>query len=428
MTTTTLIRSLLLTLAIAAAAFLSACGGGSETKTAQLRLLNLSNGYSSLDLSIDDTTASTGLTLGALGTYASVDTSDTSMSILSSGVGTAVASLSPTLQSATNYTLIAYGWSGGLKTAIIEEDEEVPDAGKHKLLFMNLAPDAGALDLYVTLNEDSLDNAAAVAGSIAGGSTSAYNKINSGTYRVRVTGAGDRGDVRLDLPSVSLPSAGVSTLIVTATEGGLLVHGQHLTQGGSIVPYRSQQARVRVVTGVPGVKVGAALDGTSLLGLSTGPTVGDYRLVTAGAGALTVQAAGRTLNTSNPSFKAGGDYTLLVWGDASNPSLTVLTDDNRLPTSSSTAKIRIVNASSSPDLRVNLALNYSSLASNIQSGTSSANYTVTYSSSSLLSVTTPSSSTAVYTIEELPVNANSVYSVFVLGAEGQLIGSLRKER
>lgn len=429
MTSNSLFRTFLLSLALLAAAVLGACGGGSGSSSAKLRLLNVSNGYSSLDLSVDDTTVSTGLTLGTLGAYADVDTSDTSMSILSSGVGTAVASLTPSLKESSKYTLIAYGWSGGLKTSLIQEEEEVPDSGKHKLLFMNLAPDAGSLDIYVTLNEDTLDNASAMASSIGGGGTSSYNKINSGTYRIRITGAGDRGDVRLDIPSVTLASAGVSTLIVTATEGGLLVHGQHLIQGGAITPYRATQARVRVVTGVPGVKVGAALDGTSLMGLSTGPTVGDYRLVTAGTGALTVQAGGRTLNSSNPTFKAGGDYTLMVWGDATAPSLTVLTDDNRLPTSSSTAKIRLINAAATTsDLKVNLSLNYSSLASNIQAGSSSSNYTVTYSTSSLLSVTTPSSATAIYTIEELPVNANSVYSVFVLGADSQLIGSLRKER
>lgn len=429
MTSNSLFRTFLLSLALLAAALVGACGGGSDSKSAKLRLLNVSNGYSSLDLSVDDTTVSTGLTLGVLGAYADVDTSDTSMSILSSGVGTAVATLTPSLKDSSKYTLIAYGWSGGLKTSLIQEEEELPDSGKHKLLFMNLAPDAGSLDIYVTLNEDTLDNASAMASSIGGGGTSSYNKINSGTYRIRITGAGDRSDVRLDIPSVTLASAGVSTLIVTATEGGLLVHGQHLIQGGTITPYRATQARVRVVTGVPGVKVGAALDGTSLMGLSTGPTVGDYHLVTAGTGALTVQAGGRTLNSSNPTFKAGGDYTLMVWGDATAPSLTVLTDDNRLPTSSSTAKIRLINAAATTsDLKVNLSLNYSSLASNIQAGSSSSNYTVTYSTSSLLSVTTPSSATAIYTIEELPVNANSVYSVFVLGSDSQLIGSLRKER
>ncbi len=429
MTSSSLFRSFLVSLALLAATILGGCGGGSGGSSAKLRLLNVSNGYSSLDLSVDDTTVSSGLTLGTLGAYADVDTSDTSMSILSSGVGTAVATLTPSLKESSKYTLIAYGWSGGLKTSIIEEEEEVPDAGKHKLLFMNLAPDAGSLDVYVTLNEDSLDNASAMASSIGGGGTSSYNKINSGTYRIRITGAGDRSDVRLDIPSVTLASAGVSSLIVTATEGGLLVHGQHLIQGGAITPFRATQARVRVVTGVPGVKVGAALDGTSLMGLSTGPTVGDYRPVTAGTGALTVQAAGRTLNSSNPTFKAGGDYTLMVWGDPTAPSLTVLTDDNRLPTSNSTAKIRLINAAATTsDLKVNLSLNYSSLASNIQAGSSSGNYTVTYSTSSLLSVTTPSSATAIYTIEELPVNANAVYSVFVLGSDGQLIGSLRKER
>lgn len=424
-------RFLTLALTLAAGTLLAACGGGGSDSSSitQIRLLNASSGYGSLDLSIDNTTTNANVAYASAGTYANIATSGATAALQTSGVGTTLVSSSPSLTAGSSYTMIAYGWAGGVRTSLLQESEEAPASNKSKLLLLNLAPDAGALDVYVTAAADSLDNATALATNIAGGSSSGYTTINSGTYRVRLTGTGNKNDLRLDIPAVTVASAGVSTLIVTATEGGVLVNAIQLEQKGGVTNLAGTVARARVVAAVSGnATVGATLGGTSILPVSVAPTIGDYRTVAAGSAAIGVSVNGAPLTIANPTLKAGGDYTLLVWGDAASPQLTVLADDNRLPSTSGNAKIRLVNGVASLNTGLTMTLDYSAIATNVIPGTSSAITSVASSASSLLSISSPTSGTPVYSVSALPVVANGVYTVFMMGGSNAMVGTLRRER
>lgn len=423
-------RFLTLALTLAAGTLLAACGGGGDSDSnAQIRLLNASSGYSSLDLSIDSATANANVAYASAGSYASIATSGATAAVQTSGVGTTVISTTPSLTAGSNYTLIAYGWAGGMRTGLLQESEEAPASGKSKLLVFNLAPDAGALDIYVTAAGDSLDGATPMATNVGGGSSTGYNLINSGTYRVRLTGYGNKNDLRLDIPAVTVASAGVSTLLITATEGGVLVNAMQLEQKGAVTNLAGTVARARVVAAVAGnATVGATLGGTSLLPVSVAPTIGDYKTVAAGAAGIGVSVNGAPLTIANPTLKAGGDYTLLVWGDAAAPQLTVLADDNRLPSTAGNAKIRLVNGVASLNTGLTMTLDYSAIATNVIPGTSSAISNVASSTSSLLSISSPTSGLPVYSVSALPVVANGVYTVFMMGGSNAMVGTLRRER
>lgn len=423
-------RFLTLALTLAAGSLLAACGGGGDSDSStQLRLLNASSGYSSLDLSINSATANANVAYASAGSYASIATSGATAAVQTSGVGTTVASTTPSLSAGSNYTLIAYGWAGGVRTSLLQESEEAPASTKSKLLVLNLAPDAGALDVYVTAAGDSLDGATPMATNIGGGSSTGYNLINSGTYRVRMTGYGNKNDLRLDIPAVTVASAGVSTLLITATEGGVLVNAMQLEQKGAVTNLAGTVARARVVAAVSGnATVGATLGGTSILPVSVAPTIGDYKTVAAGSAGIGVSVNGAPLTITNPTLKAGGDYTLLVWGDATAPQLTVLADDNRLPSTVGNAKIRLVNGVASLNTGLTMTLDYSAIATNVIPGSSSSISSVTSSASSLLSISSPTSGTPVYSISELPVVGNGVYTVFMMGGSNAMVGTLRRER
>ena len=180
-------------LTLAGTALLSACGGGGsdDNKSTNIRLLNATRSYNALDLAVDDKSVNASVAYASVGSYASVGTTDTATQVQTSGVGTTVAALTPSLSEGSNYTVIAYGWAGAVRTSLLQEAEEAPASGKSKLLVLNLAPDAGALDVFLSVVGDSVDNESAVATAVAGGSSSGYNTINSGSYRVRVTGTGE---------------------------------------------------------------------------------------------------------------------------------------------------------------------------------------------------------------------------------------------
>lgn len=84
----------------------------------------------------------------------------------------------------------------------------------------NTAVDNGSLDVYLTGSDDALDDASATVSAVTGGSVASYSTVTSGTYRLRVTGAGDKNDLRLDVPAMTLGSTQVATLIVTPGQRG----------------------------------------------------------------------------------------------------------------------------------------------------------------------------------------------------------------
>lgn len=421
-------------LALASASLLVGCGGSGSDSTTQVRLLNASVGYSSLNLNVDSTTATTGVAYASAGAYTNVSTSSATIQVQTTA-GTTVASTTPTLTGSSNYTLIAYGWSGALKTTLLQETHDAPASGKSDLLVLNLAPDAGSLDVYVTAATDTLDNSTATASSIAGGSSSGYLTNTAGTYRVRVTGAGSKTDLRLDIPSVTLDSAGVSTLIITPTQGGVLVNGIQVKQKGDALNLPNTLSRVRVVAAVNNnAKVSATVNGTSLMASTTAPAIGDYVTFTAGASTLNLGVNGTALSVTAPTLAVGADYTLLIWGDSSAPQLAVLSDDNRLPTTTGTAKIRLINGVANLGAALSMTVDYTSVASNVNPGSSSTPTSITASTTSQLAVTSPTALNPIFSIPTtsggtaLTVVANGIYTVFTMGDNSAPVGVLRRER
>lgn len=114
----------------------------------------------------------------------------------------ATAALSTTLRAFTqggHCTLLAYGSAGALKTDVIEESVAAAATNLTRLQVLHRAPDAGAVDLYPTGNTDAVDSATAMASNLGVGSNLSYIPVTSGIYRLRVTGAGDKTDLRLDV-------------------------------------------------------------------------------------------------------------------------------------------------------------------------------------------------------------------------------------
>ena len=407
---------LVLTLSLSATAFLTACGGGGKgSSDTQVRLLNATRSYAQLDLTVNDKAINTKVGYAAVGDYGTVDTNNTATKVLTSDVGTSVSATTPTLSSGSNYTFITYGFAGAIRTTLLQEAEVVPDANKAKLLVLNLAPDAGALDVYVTTATDSLDTATALTTNLQGGAGSGYIQINSGTFRVRVTGYNKRTDLRLDIPAVTLDSASVNTLILTASDGGVLVNGISVVQKGAVKNFANTQSRVRTVAALTnGGTVTSAINGQTMFTGAISPLISDYVTTASGATTLSVQVGGVTYPFTAPTLTAGKDTTLLVWGDVSAPKMSVLDDDNRLPTISGNVKIRMVNAIAAQTAGVSLNVDFSTIASNVLPGTASTPNSISSTTASQVDVTVPTSATPIYTNSTLAFPANSVWTFFAV--------------
>lgn len=421
-------------LSVASMALLTACGGGGgDGGNADVRLLNASISYSALDMAVgtDQKVVNSSVAYAKAGAYTGVSTNDSGTYIQNSTVGSTLASTTPTLSSGSKYTLIAYGTTGAVRTTLLQENQDKPDAGKSKFLILNLAPDAGNLDIYETpTTVTTLDDAAIVASNIAPGGGSGYASLKSGTFRFVVTAAGDKTDVRLSIPSLTLPDAGVSTLILTGSNGGVLVNGMQLIQQGDVTNFANTTARVRLVSGLPsGNSITGAVGSSSLLTNASSPAIGSYVQVPAGSQAVAVSVNGAAVAGSNATLTAGNDYTMLVFGSAASPTVNLLSDDNKLPTTSTNARIHLINGLSNTTAGVNLNVNFAAYAANVAPGSSSTPVQIPAMTGALMTVTSSSSSATLFTQSDTTITANNIYTVFVLGdGTGQVATSLRRER
>ena len=416
----------------AGAALLAACGNSSSDGPASLRMVNASSGYPSLDLSIDAVSANKAVTLGSVGTYVNAATSGVSTVVSNTGSTAALSTASRTLTKDVKYTLVAYGSSGALKTALIQENVAAPAANVTSLQILNLAPDAGAVDVYLTGSTDSLDSASANASGLGSGSTLTYTSVTSGTYRLRVTGAGDKTDLRLDAQGLVLASTQVASLIIAASPGGVLVNGVLVVQQGAATLLANSQARVRVVASVSGnASVTAVVGGTNLANAVASPNIGSYTRVLGSTGApATVVVNNVPVAVANLAVLAGGDYTLLVWGDAANPQTSLILDDNRYPTVAGNAKIRLLNGLTGRATALTLKADFTVVAQSVDIGQVSAFANVASSTTMRLDISSPTTS-VVQTLTGVTVTAKGLYTMYVLGDATQATlpaADFRKER
>lgn len=404
---------------------LTACGSGSEDD-ARLRLLNASPDLGTVDLTSDKDKLSSNVATLSLGEYGGRKAGVATLQVRGVSGGATLASSPATLKKDTRYTLIAYGGAGRAQTTLLQEDQTEPASGQSKLMVMNLAPDAGKLRVFVTAADTVLNDAQAFGGrEIDGGQSTGYVTQTAGRYRIRVTDADRREDLRLDLPAVELASGKVATLVLRGSGTGMLVHGLMLEQRGALTRLDNTMARVRLVTSFASGGVEATLGGQSLMSFGTpSPTIGEYRLVRAGAQDLNGLAGGFPFSRSFSTFAPGGDYTVLMRGEVSAPTISLMSDDNRLPATAGQARLRLLNGLSQP---LTLNLNYSQVASSVAPG-SYGSGTFTPSSSSLLTVSGPGSPTPLYKDDSFASQANGLYTVLMLGSDAQPQGILRKDR
>ena len=129
----------------------------------------------------------------------------------------------------------------------------------------NAATDAGAIDVYIT--DPAVDITTLTSPTFSFTSSTSVQASNfvsfgappaGGTYRIRVTGAGNPSDLRLDIPSVLLLNQRVATVILTPTTGGTLVErvGPDRGRAAYLRADRNTSARVRLVAAVTNGAVG----------------------------------------------------------------------------------------------------------------------------------------------------------------------------
>jgi hypothetical protein len=401
---------------------LSGCGGSNDSSdTASVRLANATITHPSLDLLAASAVAVSGTTTDTISAYVSpASGSSTTFQLNDAGGSTALATTVPTLTAGSAYTLLAYESSGVVKTAWLSENYDTPTSGTAQVRIYNAAADAGKLDVYITSTSTVLSSAVSPTTNFITGTvpyTNTLSAISPGTYRVRVTGYGDQSDLRLDIPSITLTNQENLMIVLTPAAGGILLNGSTLIQQSTYAATRNTNARVRLAAAVSGGATVAASAGSTVIdGGSVSPAFGTYALVPASS-ALNITVNSASVGAPATTLTAGNDYTLLVYGPAGSAAASLITDDNRPPTDTTTTKLRMINGITGSSGALTLTVNGSVVGSTIASGAVSTYVSVAGSTTAMSMILYSSAVSGVYYTNSTSniLNANAVYTVLVGG-------------
>ena len=425
MTFASLSRRMALLAAVSGSVLMAACGGGGgggDNGTTYVRAINLTSDLPSLDEYTGDTKRFSALAANVMSDTISFEANTYTVNIKRAGEGTSLLTGSYALSKDKHFTAVLWGRETSLHLSTLPEDENPADiaAGNTRVRVFNATTDTGTLDIYLTAATANLSDTAVTQGALGSGVLSGFRDISAGTYRLRVTGEKNPNDVRLDIPAVTLGSQKYGTLVITAGAGGVLVNGTLIRQQDTATSLKNGRARVRLAAGVnDAASVSATVGGLTVSGAVASPRVGGYVLVSAGTADVAVRVNGALASTTSQLFAEGGDYTVLSYGTAAAPSVTLLADDNRLPSTTSRAKVRLVNgvAGAGP---LTLSLDYQPLQpSDIDVGAASTYYAADSSSASRIEIssltaTAPLLTQTGSTTDKLLLS-QGIYSVFMLG-------------
>jgi hypothetical protein len=413
---------------------LHACGGNSEEDQGSVRLVNATTDFPLLDAYRDDDGMVNSVAAGSASGYANLDEDSYTFKVSQTGSGATAASLGGSVSAGSHYALVAYASGASLQVSYLTEDEDAPNSGQAKLRFMHTAGvEAGNVDVYVgqvactALGPTSIAAASALSTAASSTSPTAYTAFGAGTYHVCVTAAGNKTDVRLDIPALTLGNQQVATLVLTRGSGGVLVNGLVVNQQGAVTRSANLSTRVRVVTNttVTTDMVNVAVNGTTVASNSAPGTIGGYRLVTAGTLAVTVNGA--AVNVGTATAPSGGDLTLLVSGDVASPTLSVITDDNTPSTGAAEpVKLRLVNGVNGLSGSVTMTLDSDVIADDIAFGAASPPATVA-ASSALAEIIASNGSNVLWHATDQTLTTAKVYTVFLLG-NPTTVGTVSKLR
>ena len=416
---------------IAVVPLLYACGGGGGSGDGSVRLVNASESYGALNLynsttllttsgSVAADSGSSYIGLGA-GTYTFA---------LADSSGTTVSSSSRTVTSGGTHTLLAFSTSQALKTVFMTESEDDPTSGYAKLRVFNASDEAGTLDVYVTASSASLSTANANVSSLVSERFSSFSQYAAGTYRIRVTGNGDKSDLRLDIDDISLSDQQITTLVLTSTTGGVLVNSVFVDQKSTsgVTGVDNPSARVRLVAGAASSgTVAVTLNSTTVSTGLVSPNVGSYVLVPTGTLSGTVTFGGSALTLPSATLTAGSDNTLLVTSNGGVGTATLLSDDNTPPLVTTKSKFRLVNGLGNLGGTATMSANYAAIANDVAVNTASTPVPVTVSTTSDTPLSVTSGSSSLYS-NSVTLSTNAVYTLWLLGDASAPTGVFLRER
>jgi hypothetical protein len=152
--------------------------------------------------------------------YASIDDGEHDLAVRLAAGTTDLATAELDAEAGAQYTAVLSGEGAAAELLLFEDDNGAPASGQAKLRVLNAAPSATSVDVYVTAANADLATATPKASALTPEHASAYIAMQVGSYRVRITSAGSKTNVLLDVQNVALTAGKVRTLVILDDSDG----------------------------------------------------------------------------------------------------------------------------------------------------------------------------------------------------------------
>ena len=410
---------------LAAVAVLGGCGGGSLVTGGDVRLVNATSAFPTLDLFDGSTKISSGVKSNAAGGYVDLDKGSRTFNVADGTSGVTAATLTGNVSRNNHYTIVAYTTGGALATVFLSDDEGSPSSGTAKLRFFNAAAsDVASVDAYLVASACSslATSFSAPIATAVSGLQSSYAQANAtaaGTsYHICITTAGDKSDLRLDIPAVTLKDQQIVTVILTPTTGGVLLNGLLLNQQSTLTVAANTSARIRLAVGAANsASVTANANGVALGTGLIAPAVGNYKIVPAGPLTIDMTVGGVTAtNVAGLTAAAGADLTLLVTGTVASAPVLIADDNSALTSTTNPVKLRLVNGMNGFAAGTTAVLtdDFDNVGDGAMFGTAST-YAQVAASAALAHLEVTFGATQICVSDTITLTTGNVYTVFILG-------------
>jgi hypothetical protein len=420
---------------LAALALLSGChNGGHAQNSTDMRSVNAVGDSEPLDVLVDNDVKVSALALGSTSSFSEFDSGSRDVKIRSSTSGSTLADKSIAMASGVANTLLIYGHRASIQTQLLPDDLTTIDSGQFRVRVVNLAPDAGPVDLYLSTP---ITTAPVIVGGATYGSVTGSAELAPGSLPITFVASGTQ-DVLFQSAAPQTFAAGTYyTILVVPTQGGKQVNAMILTQGisGTSVYLQNPIARIKAVNDITDSStVNFKVDNVPLLlAIPFGGNTA-YVNATSGQHNLQVEASnvpGTNIATLSTSLLSARDYTAIATGTLASAQLTAILDDNTLPTAGF-GKLRFINGlngGGNVDFLVNSALQTSALPF----VTASSYYTLAPSTTSptntyTITATTAGGVTVLATLTPVQIDAGGVYSVYLVGTSSNARLILARDR
>lgn len=415
---------------LSATVLLTSCGkNASPSSDASMRVINFGVDYGAINVAFDDsgtaTSFASNLARESASGYASIKsgTRNFTVSSVSGGGSLLVQSLTP--GAAAKYTLITYGVSSSPRAMLLQDDNYIqPAAGFFRFRVAVPAVGLDALDLYLTPAGADLATTSPSLTALANGITSSTADFAVGTYQLRATVAGTK-TVVYDGGTMAFASLDRVTLAIYTVGSSKLANAAVLKvdDTGTFTLVRNTLGRYRFFQGNPAYSlVNVQLNGA--VALSNVPFAGASGYVgsTTVPRTLTISPSatpGTNIINQSLALTPAQDSTILLAGSLGN-SVAVVLPDTTLPSATGKARVRFVNGSIGSG-QLDIFVNFQSTISGLAERSASAYFNFdanTYT----FAVNTAGIGTQVLNLPGVILEANKVYSIFVVGPSGALQG------